>query len=445
MIPPGEDGIADSSVISCDIAKERLAKFLHQYDINAERFNEKLKEIDALLDKEDGVRSFFINVKCPELFDKYLGKTEHLIHKIFEEARSRATYYTPVVIFFDDMEAVFGTRGTGLSSNIETTIVPQFLSEIDGIKNWSNLVIIGASNRQDMIDPAILRPGRLDVKIKIERPTRDSARDIFSMYLLPTFPLSAEGITLPSTVGPGEVVFRSAYQRAVDPQQRAKVTQDVHVEDIKDLRELLPEGCDFRLAFSLQPSDLKRISNQSKAIVREIIDRELEESQLKIKLRRFKANLEVGKIVKYLQELHNRYTRDTVVRQAIDKFIKQEWLAETMILHVTDLLYSSTSMISVLTKEEKRYNFSLKDFISGALIANMVDRAKRNAVKLLTLAPWGPAEISLHDLFMAIEQEFGENKEQLALNRLHSELGRMEEKILSVEVSLSRSPDMRSR
>ena len=164
--------------------------------------------------------------------------------------------------------------------------------------------------------------------------------------------------------------------------------------------------------------------------MREIITHESEESQLKNKLSRFKANLEVWKVVKYLQELHKRYMRDTVVRQAIDEFIKQEWLAETMILHATDLLYSSTSMISVLTKAEKRYNFPLKDFMSGALIANMVDHAKREAANR-TLIGQVPAEwgISLQDLFKAIKQEFEENKEQLALNRLHSELGRTEEEI----------------
>src|SRR4051812_1609461 len=134
-------------------------------------------------------KSYFLNVKGPELLNKYVGETERHIRLIFARAREKAGEGTPVVVFFDEMDSLFRTRGSGVSSDVETTIVPQLLSEIDGVERLENVIVIGASNREDMIDPAILRPGRLDVKIKIQRPDAESARDIFSKYLIPELPL----------------------------------------------------------------------------------------------------------------------------------------------------------------------------------------------------------------------------------------------------------------
>jgi proteasome-associated ATPase len=134
-------------------------------------------------------KSFFLNIKGPELLNKYVGETERHIRLIFQRAREKASDGTPVVVFFDEMDALFRTRGSGVSSDVETTIVPQLLSEIDGVERLENVIVIGASNREDMIDPAILRPGRLDVKIKIERPDAESARDIFTKYLTADLPL----------------------------------------------------------------------------------------------------------------------------------------------------------------------------------------------------------------------------------------------------------------
>jgi proteasome-associated ATPase len=133
--------------------------------------------------------SYFINVKGPELLDKYVGETERQLRIIFARAREKATAGSPVVVFFDEMESLFRTRGTGKSSDVETTIVPQLLAEIDGVESLENVIVIGASNREDLIDPAILRPGRLDVKIRIERPDEDAARDIFSKYVTARLPL----------------------------------------------------------------------------------------------------------------------------------------------------------------------------------------------------------------------------------------------------------------
>ncbi|GII93871.1 proteasome ATPase [Sinosporangium siamense] len=139
-------------------------------------------------------KSFFLNIKGPELLNKYVGETERHIRLVFQRAREKASEGTPVIVFFDEMDSIFRTRGSGVSSDVENTIVPQLLSEIDGVEGLENVIVIGASNREDMIDPAILRPGRLDVKIKIERPDAEAAKDIFSKYITTTLPLHAEDL-----------------------------------------------------------------------------------------------------------------------------------------------------------------------------------------------------------------------------------------------------------
>ena len=139
-------------------------------------------------------RSFFLNIKGPELLNKFVGETERHIRLIFQRAREKASEGTPVIVFFDEMDSIFRTRGSGVSSDVENTIVPQLLSEIDGVEGLQNVIVIGASNREDMIDPAILRPGRLDVKIKIERPDAEAAKDIFSKYILSQLPLHPDDL-----------------------------------------------------------------------------------------------------------------------------------------------------------------------------------------------------------------------------------------------------------
>jgi proteasome-associated ATPase len=137
----------------------------------------------------ENVRSYFLNIKGPELLNKYVGETERQIRMVFRRAREKAEEGVPVIIFFDEMESLFRTRGTGISSDMESTIVPQLLAEIDGVEAIRDVIVIGASNREDLIDPAILRPGRLDVKIKIERPDQQAAAQIFAQYLRPDLPL----------------------------------------------------------------------------------------------------------------------------------------------------------------------------------------------------------------------------------------------------------------
>lgn len=139
-------------------------------------------------------KTYFISIKGPELLNKFVGETERHIRSIFERARALASSDVPVVVFFDEMEALFRTRGTGISSDVETMIVPQLLAEMDGLEKLENVVVIGASNRPDMIDPAVLRPGRLDVRIRVERPNRRQAGDIFTKYLTPELPIAPEMI-----------------------------------------------------------------------------------------------------------------------------------------------------------------------------------------------------------------------------------------------------------
>jgi proteasome-associated ATPase len=142
----------------------------------------------------DKGRSYFINIKGPELLNKYVGETERQIRLVFQRAREKSEEGWPVIVFFDEMDSMFRARGTGVSSDMESTIVPQLLAELDGVEGLTNVIVIGATNREDLIDPAILRPGRLDVKIKIDRPNMESARQIMSMYIDSEIPIAADEV-----------------------------------------------------------------------------------------------------------------------------------------------------------------------------------------------------------------------------------------------------------
>ena len=159
-------------------------------------------------------RSFFLNIKGPELLNKFVGETERHIRLIFQRAREKSAEGFPVIVFFDEMDSLFRTRGSGVSSDVENTIVPQLLSEIDGVETLDNVIVIGASNREDMIDPAILRPGRLDVKIKIERPDAQAAADILSKYLTADLPLNEDDLN--EHGGSREATVEAMIQRTVE-------------------------------------------------------------------------------------------------------------------------------------------------------------------------------------------------------------------------------------
>ena len=177
----------------------------------------KVRGESGVVDADGGTqhaKSYFLNIKGPELLNKYVGETERHIRLVFQRAREKASEGTPVIVFFDEMDSIFRTRGSGVSSDVENTIVPQLLSEIDGVEGLENVIVIGASNREDMIDPAILRPGRLDVKIKIERPDAEAARDIFAKYILPTLPIHADDLA--EHGGSAEATVNAMIQNTVE-------------------------------------------------------------------------------------------------------------------------------------------------------------------------------------------------------------------------------------
>jgi len=175
--------------------------------------NSLAKQVAEMTGRPSG-RSYFLNIKGPELLNKYVGETERQIRLIFQRAKEKSNEGVPVIVFFDEMDSIFRTRGSGVSSDVENTIVPQLLSEIDGVEQLKNVIVIGASNREDMIDPAILRPGRLDVKIKIERPNKEAAGDIFSKYLLATLPLATDVVE--TAGGDREAALQRMIRETVD-------------------------------------------------------------------------------------------------------------------------------------------------------------------------------------------------------------------------------------
>jgi proteasome-associated ATPase len=179
--------------------------------------NSLAKQVAAKTAQDEGAKegkSFFLNIKGPELLNKYVGETERHIRLVFQRAREKASEGQPVIVFFDEMDSIFRTRGSGVSSDVENTIVPQLLSEIDGVEGLENVIVIGASNREDMIDPAILRPGRLDVKIKIERPDAEAAKDIFSKYVLTQLPLHPDDLA--EHGGSAQATVAAMIQRTVE-------------------------------------------------------------------------------------------------------------------------------------------------------------------------------------------------------------------------------------
>ena len=175
--------------------------------------NSLAKKVQAKTGSGDG-RAYFLNIKGPELLNKYVGETERQIRLVFQRAREKASEGMPVIVFFDEMDSIFRTRGSGVSSDVENTIVPQLLAEIDGVELLENVVVIGASNREDMIDPAILRPGRLDVKIKVQRPDAEAARDIFAKYLTADLPIHDEDLA--EHGGNREATCQGMIQRVVE-------------------------------------------------------------------------------------------------------------------------------------------------------------------------------------------------------------------------------------
>jgi proteasome-associated ATPase len=337
-------------------------------DVDPDNLDAALVRVQSVLRSENGIRSYFLNVKGPELLNKYVGETEHRIRRIFEEAKGNARFHTPVVIFFDEMESLFRARGSGRSSDVETTIVPQFLAEMDGVEASENVIIIGASNRHDMIDPAIMRPGRLDVKIDIYRPGKSAAMEIMAVYLTPDLPLQDDGQETLTDAVPAVAFKRHVVERTL-----RSMEPSITPGELSSLVAALPKGC-----------DLRRARGQ--------------------------------------QEFAGRITGDHL-RRAVDTGAQMEWLAERSISATVDLLFSPTSRMEAITSAGKRHTFPLSDFASGALLAALVARAKKEAVKRqVGASPAVGYGIGLIDLRTALNDEFRESAQQLAASRLDREL-----------------------
>ncbi|MYS20440.1 MULTISPECIES: proteasome ATPase [unclassified Streptomyces] len=198
--------------------------------------NSLAKKVAEVTGQPQG-KSYFLNIKGPELLNKYVGETERQIRLVFQRAREKASEGTPVIVFFDEMESLFRTRGSGVSSDVENTIVPQLLAEIDGVEGLENVIVIGASNREDMIDPAILRPGRLDVKIKIERPDAEAAKDIFSKYLVATLPLHGDDLAEHggSPAGTVDAMIQSVVERMYSESEENRFLEVTYANGDKEV------------------------------------------------------------------------------------------------------------------------------------------------------------------------------------------------------------------
>jgi proteasome-associated ATPase len=190
--------------------EEELRYFLATRGVDPIDLEEEHRQAQARL--QERPQAYFMSIKGPELLNKWVGETEQSIRKLFLQAKRRASPATPVIMFFDEIEALFRRRGSRVSSDMESTVVPQFLSEMDGVEELTNVIIIGATNRQDLLDPAILRPGRLDAKIKIERPGREASRAIFGKYLVPSLPIAPEEVAAAGSVA---AALESLTERAV--------------------------------------------------------------------------------------------------------------------------------------------------------------------------------------------------------------------------------------
>ena len=363
--PQPEKVILLGENISGEEALKRLTEDLRVNDVDLEDLDGSLERIQNVLRREDGIRSFFLNVKGPELLNKYVGETENRIRKIFEEARRRATFYTPVVIFFDEMEAMFRTRGSGRSSDIETTIVPQFLAEMDGVEASENILLIGASNRQDMIDPAILRPGRLDIKIKIDPPNDEGAMAILALHLTPDLPLQADGLEDWTND-----ISLLTFQTHIVERTLRNLGQRLEAQILDKVMAAIPYN-----------SSVWQARNESQALIDLCADKR--------------------------------------VKKLVEEVARREQLAEAIIRETVDILFSASSRLEAVTVEGKYLDFPLKDFVSGAVLVSIVSRAKKMALKR-QIAVGGSQQlgIKLADLEEAMQVEFEENAERLVTIKL---------------------------
>ncbi|KKU52081.1 MAG: Proteasome-associated ATPase [Parcubacteria group bacterium GW2011_GWA2_47_10] len=355
---------------------------------------EQIRDLSRLISKERGkeVKAFFYNIKGPELLNKYVGETERKIRDVFRKAKEKASDGAPVIIFFDEMDSMLRTRGAGISSDMEATTVPQFLSELDGIEGLKNVIVIGASNRQDLIDPAVLRPGRLSVKIKIERPDAGGAVDILSKYLKPGVPLS--------------VKYWNGEAHTYETPNR--------------FRDLLPgawKKVDDQLTGVREALDLMRLDEVK--MVRARIDRETAERTIKDLEVKDAALAKEARLT--LERQPEEWTHELWhIESEKDAFNFLTYKTIEMIFIETDKTYMYFSREGELVIRDSRFLkvhyrnsdseiLYHKDFISGAALENIVNRAKKYALKRLIRTK--ERGVKLVDLWRAVNDEFKENED----------------------------------
>ena len=354
----------NAAYVNSDTAVRHLQDWFRQFDIDPRRAAEEINSINVRLNTEGAIRAYFLNVKGPELLSKWVGETERQIREIFDEARRTATFDSPVIIFFDEMESLFRTRGSGRSSDVETTIVPQFLSEIDGVEASENVIVMGATNRQDMIDPAFMRPGRFDYKFDIPRPNKRAAQEILALTLLPTLPIDESG-TAGRPAAASNIVFRTAYRDA---------------EEGSALAAIHTINADVRLLHSLSESDIALLRSQPpETTVRQAKARVGSESLI-LKLNRFRSTLLISDLLNAIDKVHRESQHDPSLTRQLNTLAQRESIADAMVTDAVDYIYADTSTILVQTVD-MTFKPRLRDFVSGATLASVVERAKSLALK----------------------------------------------------------------
>ena len=354
-----------------------LARALETQDVDVEHIKAAAMRIDRIL-QQDHIRGYFLSVKGPEMLTKWVGATEERIRKVFESAKRRASRYTPVVIFFDEMESMFRTRGTGRSSDVETTIVPQLLAEMDGIDSSDDVLIIGATNRVDMIDPAIMRPGRLDEKIEIPTPDEKAAREILSMYLTPDLPLNAAGLPAGARpLGPNG----SATAAVGPPPPQVRFRPRVMEASVRALG--------------------RQMSQEVEPLVKAI-----------------RARVDVRDL---LVDYGHPALKSEGARRLMTELAKGASIADALIRSTVAMLYRAASRIDAVIASGGKYTpytIPLRSFVSGAMLSNIVSKAKATALRR-----GEDASIRFEDILRSILDYFESSGEPLVHHYLVVDAG----------------------
>ena len=386
------------------------------------KFEDPKGSLERLRQSRENVHSYFYNVKGPELLSKWVGEAESRIRSIFTEAKQMASYFRPVVIFFDEIESMFQRRGSGVSSDMEKTMVPQLLTELDGLVALEDVVVIGASNRHELLDPALLRPGRLDVKVRIDRPDRQAAQAIFRIHMCPQGDDAQELPLLGKGLDSGSF---SAFEQEMDDSLAALMGAGA-------LMLLEGGGPEIEVARVDSFLNVSRVQQ----VTEEVRRRLAQAGRLDVDGRRVKAADLAGAI-------QTVWTREnpTESRKARVVFTlgeegrafasgdlpvvplttgdsdgapeNREELMSALIDLAVESLFSPRSFLRARTLAPcgLEHNFALREFVTGALISGVVTRAKRAALRRETIEN-APGGVTADDLLAAVKEEFGENKEQ---------------------------------